>query len=314
MSSPNPASSEAHPQLQAYIHRLLTTLQSVQQQIDRLDAEMQHSSAQIEALTQHLTDTSAVKAFAATAADLQIQQEAQQEQLAALEQSLTKLTRTQFKANALAESEQKQLAEAMAALQAIVTRRETAQTELTWRDQRYVAQLRQRARVELVVTLLPVLDGLEAALSHGRRLLQGRRDRVARQKQTPPPPPALPTLRQRLQLALGDKPLPAPQPAIVQDGAEVDEALSAWLEGVGIVHERFLALLRGEGIQSMAAAEESFDPHRHVAVAVVTRDDLPEGAIVEVLRPGYLHGNRVLRFAEVVVAKPTHSPTPMTSE
>ncbi|MGY1846788.1 nucleotide exchange factor GrpE [Blastococcus sp. SYSU DS1021] len=45
-----------------------------------------------------------------------------------------------------------------------------------------------------------------------------------------------------------------------------------------------------------------FDPTVHEAVRTEPRDDLPAGTIVEVLRPGYLLGDRLVRAERVVVA------------
>lgn len=309
---PSPISSEPDPQLQAQLYRLLATLESVQGQIDQLDAEIQHSSAQIDALTRHLTDPAAASALTAALAELGNQQQTQQEHLAALDQNLTRLSRIQFKANALAETEQKQMTDAISILQGIVARRETIQSEQTWRDQRHLVHLREQARVELAVALLPVVDGLEAALGHGGKFLQDRRARAARRVLTPPPvAPPPPSLRQRLRLALGDELLPSPPPVIIENDAGVDDALAAWLRGLELVHERFLALLRSENIQPMPA-EEHFDPHRHVAIAAAPAPGRLSGEIIEIIRPGYLHHDRVLRFAEVVVAAAADStlPTP----
>jgi molecular chaperone GrpE len=45
-----------------------------------------------------------------------------------------------------------------------------------------------------------------------------------------------------------------------------------------------------------------FDPARHEAVGVVQTSDVPEGTVVDVVRPGYGADGRPLRPASVVVA------------
>lgn len=46
-----------------------------------------------------------------------------------------------------------------------------------------------------------------------------------------------------------------------------------------------------------------FDPARHEAVGVLPKEGVPEGTIVQVVRPGYGDGEQLLRPALVVVAK-----------
>ena len=87
-------------------------------------------------------------------------------------------------------------------------------------------------------------------------------------------------------------------------------AVEAWLQGLALVRERFLGLLSAEGIQEMQALETPFDPHLHVAVETETRDDAPPNTIVRVLRKGYRQRQRVLRYAEVVVARAGTCPEP----
>jgi molecular chaperone GrpE (heat shock protein) len=48
---------------------------------------------------------------------------------------------------------------------------------------------------------------------------------------------------------------------------------------------------------------QAFDPHRHVAVAVDTSGKAPDGTILAEDRRGYATPDKVLRFAEVVVAR-----------
>src|SRR5207253_9023168 len=89
--------------------------------------------------------------------------------------AVTKLSRTQFKANALAEAQEQRTAAALSMLQEIVARREEAGDERERDRIERVSDVRADARAELAVELLPALDGLEAALESGRSLLGRRR-------------------------------------------------------------------------------------------------------------------------------------------
>jgi molecular chaperone GrpE len=103
-----------------------------------------------------------------------------------------------------------------------------------------------------------------------------------------------------------------------------DAALRAWLEVVDSV-ERALAHVPGDGgsdaalravleqMQTTLARQrvarvgdvgERFDPERHEAIAVVPDAEHEPGTISEVTRSGYAVGDRVLRPAQVSVARP----------
>jgi molecular chaperone GrpE len=83
-----------------------------------------------------------------------------------------------------------------------------------------------------------------------------------------------------------------------QEGAGAE-----WAQGVEIIYKKLIAYLESEGLTRMHPLGEHFDPNLHEAV---TQEESPEhesGTIIEVLRPGYLLGERVLRPASVKVAK-----------
>lgn len=152
---------------------------------------------------------------------------------------------------------------------------------MRFREQQQTLQV--SARLDLARTLLPVVDGLDEALRSGRQLLE----------QATPPPPA-PSLIDRLR---GRSPAPPVAPAL-------HEGMRAWLRGLGFVQERLLEVLAAENVRPMAVEGQLFDPRRHLAVEVVPAgDQFPAGTVVAAVRRGYLAGERLLRQAEVVVAK-----------
>lgn len=85
------------------------------------------------------------------------------------------------------------------------------------------------------------------------------------------------------------------------------EILAGWLDGQRLLRERILALFEKENVRSITTIGQPFDPYRHVAVETLNDPSHPPGTIIEERRRGYEIGQRVLRFAEVVVssAKPT---------
>lgn len=71
--------------------------------------------------------------------------------------------------------------------------------------------------------------------------------------------------------------------------------------GVRMTLEKFYQLLREHGIEKIPSLDQPFDPNRHEAVSMQKVEGKPEHAIVQVYREGYIKGDQVLRYAQVVV-------------
>jgi molecular chaperone GrpE len=78
-------------------------------------------------------------------------------------------------------------------------------------------------------------------------------------------------------------------------------------EGYRQLLEQMEAVLDRHGISRFGDVGDTFDPERHEAVAVSETTDIPDRSVAEVARSGYAAGSRVLRPAQVVVAR---SPSP----
>ena len=74
-------------------------------------------------------------------------------------------------------------------------------------------------------------------------------------------------------------------------------------EGLHALREQAESILERQGIQRIGATGVPFDPARHEAVEVRETDEAPDRTVVAVLRSGYARGDRVLRPAQVVVAR-----------
>lgn len=98
-------------------------------------------------------------------------------------------------------------------------------------------------------------------------------------------------------------PTPPSPPAELDLAVELVDATSSWLSGLGLVRDRFATLLALEGIQSLQALGQPFDPRLHLAIEAEERSDAPPNTVVRVLRQGYRQRQRVLRYAEVVVSR-----------
>jgi molecular chaperone GrpE len=94
--------------------------------------------------------------------------------------------------------------------------------------------------------------------------------------------------------------------ALVAVAAEVrakDDAVKAVLEGVEATARELAAALARHGVKPIEAEGQRFDPNLHQAIAEVPSREAQPGTVVNVVQPGYLIGDRLLRPAMVTVAK-----------
>ena len=160
---------------------------------------------------------------------------------------------------------------------------------------RLVSELEDQIRVRLVMDLLPVLDALQASIQSARGLIAAERNGSDGPFQRGS------HLRQRVERWLGAGRARVSQPDYVA-------AQEAWLEGLVLVERRLMALFDREGVRTIAAVGEQFDPYHHLAIAVGKGDGVADGTIIAEELRGYTLGDRILRHAEVVVARQTNRP------
>lgn len=78
----------------------------------------------------------------------------------------------------------------------------------------------------------------------------------------------------------------------------------AFVQGVAMVRQQFLATLDGLGVQRVDPLGHPFNPAFHDAVSTVPAATADQhDVIIGVVRPGYLMGEDVLRAAQVAVAR-----------
>lgn len=76
-------------------------------------------------------------------------------------------------------------------------------------------------------------------------------------------------------------------------------------EGLKLVKERFLKILKEEGVREIEILGKEFDPNVAECIEVVEGEE--EGKVVEVVRKGYFYHDQVLRIARVKVGKKVKS-------
>jgi len=77
-----------------------------------------------------------------------------------------------------------------------------------------------------------------------------------------------------------------------------------WFEGIKLVARQFEETLQAQGLSTIPAVGEKFDPSQHEAIASEETDEHEEGTVVEEMQPGYRLHQRVLRPTLVKVAHP----------
>jgi molecular chaperone GrpE len=108
----------------------------------------------------------------------------------------------------------------------------------------------------------------------------------------------------------------AAQEAIIGDWLDVVDSLERAMqleangpcrEGLSAVLEQTNSVLAREGVHRIGAPGERFDPDRHAAIAVQDSAEATDQTILAVQRSGFALGDRVIRPAQVVVARPPQS-------
>lgn len=93
---------------------------------------------------------------------------------------------------------------------------------------------------------------------------------------------------------------------------DVDRALAAMEKsddvealrgGVRLIAQKFNEVMRQQGVSEIEAVGKEFDVDVHEAVARFPVDGKEQGAIIDVVQKGYKLGEKVIRYAKVVVAE-----------
>lgn len=117
--------------------------------------------------------------------------------------------------------------------------------------------IRQSAREEIVLDLLPVIDNLERAVAAGKN-----------------------------------------------GGGETDGSV---IKGVELTLRMFAGVMERIGVERIRSVGEKFDPNHHEALGQVESDSLEPDTVAEEILPGYSMSGKVIRAAQVNVARPKAS-------
>lgn len=76
-----------------------------------------------------------------------------------------------------------------------------------------------------------------------------------------------------------------------------------WAQGIDLIHRKMLAAFEADGIKLIETNGKFFDPNMHEAISHEDSPGHESGQIIEVVQPGYILGERVIRPARVRVAR-----------
>ena len=74
------------------------------------------------------------------------------------------------------------------------------------------------------------------------------------------------------------------------------------INGMKLIYSKLMDTLTKRGVEVMDPIGKQFDPNLHEAVMQTPSEDKEDGAVTEVVVPGYTFKNKVIRHAKVVVA------------
>jgi molecular chaperone GrpE len=95
--------------------------------------------------------------------------------------------------------------------------------------------------------------------------------------------------------------------------ADAEAGMKSLVEGVELTERELLKALEKNGVRQFSPQGEKFDPNVHQAMFEIPDASVPAGSVVQVVQPGYMIGERVLRPALVGVSKGGPRVAPVTA-
>lgn len=87
------------------------------------------------------------------------------------------------------------------------------------------------------------------------------------------------------------------------DAMQQSDDLEALRAGVTLIAQKFTEALRQRGVVEIEVRDKEFDPDLSEAVARFAAGEEKKGRVIDVVQTGYMLGDKVLRFAKVVVGE-----------
>jgi len=91
--------------------------------------------------------------------------------------------------------------------------------------------------------------------------------------------------------------------SVSEEALAADETVKALYDGVALVERELLGAFERNGVARIEPLGQAFDPNRHEAMFEIPDASTPSGTVIQILQPGYMLHDRLLRAAMVGVAK-----------
>ncbi len=85
--------------------------------------------------------------------------------------------------------------------------------------------------------------------------------------------------------------------------AKASQDLAALVEGSELIYKKLVFLMEKEGLKPLVSVGEEFDPEKHDALLQTENKEYDSGTVVEEHLKGYTLNGKVIRHAQVIVAK-----------
>lgn len=77
--------------------------------------------------------------------------------------------------------------------------------------------------------------------------------------------------------------------------------VNALREGLDLIHKKFIAFLEKHDVRAIETENQPFDVDRHEAITTLDAGEDKKGQIIDCTQKGYTLGDKVIRYAKVVV-------------
>ena len=81
------------------------------------------------------------------------------------------------------------------------------------------------------------------------------------------------------------------------------EDINSLREGIDLIYNKFIAWLDKQDVHAIDTADADFNTDEHEAITTFAAGEYKKGKIIDCTQTGYKHGDRVIRFAKVVVGE-----------
>ena len=81
------------------------------------------------------------------------------------------------------------------------------------------------------------------------------------------------------------------------------EDINSLREGIDLIYNKFIAWLDKQDVHAIDTTDADFNTDEHEAITTFAAGEDKKGKIIDCTQRGYKHGDRVIRFAKVVVGE-----------